>query len=228
MMPSKVDQLRGDVEELRRLEASATRPHVKDILSIEIRKLETEIVKAIEASSEEAVSAPVTTTASKSIPSSKCYDVKITNYAWDQSDKFVKLFISIKDVHTLDKEQIFCNFDSNSVELCARGLENKNYIFTIKGLLHPIDPASSYWKAKTDSLTIFLMKKTQGTKWSHLTGSEVKAKPDFSADDMDSNGDPSAGLMNMFRKMYEEGDDEMKRTIAKAWTESREKQKMDF
>ena len=30
--------------------------------------------------------------------------------------------------------------------------------------------------------------------------------------------------MNMMKKMYDEGDDEMKRTIAKAWTESREKQ----
>lgn len=29
--------------------------------------------------------------------------------------------------------------------------------------------------------------------------------------------------MNLMKKMYEEGDDEMKRTIAKAWTESREK-----
>lgn len=29
--------------------------------------------------------------------------------------------------------------------------------------------------------------------------------------------------MNMMKKMYDEGDEEMKRTIAKAWTESREK-----
>ena len=28
----------------------------------------------------------------------------------------------------------------------------------------------------------------------------------------------------MMKKMYDEGDDEMKKTIAKAWTESREKQ----
>lgn len=30
--------------------------------------------------------------------------------------------------------------------------------------------------------------------------------------------------MNLMKKMYDEGDDDMKRTIAKAWTESREKQ----
>ena len=35
--------------------------------------------------------------------------------------------------------------------------------------------------------------------------------------------DPQAGLMNMMKKMYEEGDDNMKRTIAYAWTKSNDK-----
>lgn len=35
--------------------------------------------------------------------------------------------------------------------------------------------------------------------------------------------DPSAGIMNLMKKMYDEGDDDMKRTIAKAWTESQDK-----
>ena len=38
-----------------------------------------------------------------------------------------------------------------------------------------------------------------------------------------SSDDPNAGLMDMMKQMYDDGDDEMKRTIAKAWTESREK-----
>lgn len=47
---------------------------------------------------------------------------------------------------------------------------------------------------------------------------------------MDENSsDPTAGIMNLMKQMYEEGDDEMKRTIAKAWTESREKnQGLDY
>lgn len=40
---------------------------------------------------------------------------------------------------------------------------------------------------------------------------------------MDDNADPSDGLMNMLKKIYSEGDDEMKRTINKVWTESQEK-----
>ena len=40
---------------------------------------------------------------------------------------------------------------------------------------------------------------------------------------IDENADPNDSLMTMMKQMYEEGDDEMKRTIAKAWTESRDK-----
>ena len=35
--------------------------------------------------------------------------------------------------------------------------------------------------------------------------------------------DPGAGLMNIMKQMYNDGDDEMKRTISKAWHESQEK-----
>ena len=44
----------------------------------------------------------------------------------------------------------------------------------------------------------------------------------------EDNADPSAGLMNMMKQMYEEGDDEMKRTIAKAWTESSSKRNSEL
>ena len=35
--------------------------------------------------------------------------------------------------------------------------------------------------------------------------------------------DPSAGLMDMMKKMYEDGDDNMKRTIAEAWSKAQDK-----
>ena len=35
--------------------------------------------------------------------------------------------------------------------------------------------------------------------------------------------DPGVGLMKLMQKMYDEGDDDMKRTIKKAWHESQEK-----
>lgn len=39
----------------------------------------------------------------------------------------------------------------------------------------------------------------------------------------DDKGDPQDSLMSMLKDMYDEGDDDMKRTIAQAWSKSRDK-----
>ena len=74
-------------------------------------------------------------------------------------------------------------------------------------------------------VVIMLAKANEGQNWSHVTAVE-KAKADKKNEVPkmdDDSGDPSKGLMNMMKKMYDEGDDDMKRTIAKAWTESQNK-----
>lgn len=40
--------------------------------------------------------------------------------------------------------------------------------------------------------------------------------------DKQNKDDPQASLMNMMKKMYQEGDSDMKRTIAEAWTKSQD------
>ena len=40
---------------------------------------------------------------------------------------------------------------------------------------------------------------------------------------MEKDEDPGSSLMSLMKQMYQDGDDEMKRTIAKAWHESQEK-----
>lgn len=40
---------------------------------------------------------------------------------------------------------------------------------------------------------------------------------------MGDKDDPSAGLMKMMKKMYDDGDENMKRTIAEAWTKANDK-----
>ncbi|ELW62467.1 Calcyclin-binding protein [Tupaia chinensis] len=76
---------------------------------------------------------------------------------------------------------------------------------------------------KTDTVLILCRKKTENTRWDYLTQVEKeckeKEKPSY-----DTETDPSEGLMNVLKKIYEDGDDDMKRTINKAWVESREKQ----
>lgn len=66
-----------------------------------------------------------------------------------------------------------------------------------------------------------------GKKWSHLTSTE-KRLADLKKSSMDNEletnkDDPGAGLMKIMQSMYEKGDSETKRMIAKAWTEGQQK-----
>lgn len=82
----------------------------------------------------------------------------------------------------------------------------------------------------TDLVVIFLAKAVPGKKWGFVTAAEKaahdkkNAPPKFD-DGGDDDKDPTKGIMSMMKKMYDEGDDDMKRTIAKAWTESQNKSK---
>lgn len=51
---------------------------------------------------------------------------------------------------------------------------------------------------------------------------DIKTKM-FEDDKDGAKDDPMGGLMSIMKKMYESGDSDMKRTIAKAWTEGQEK-----
>lgn len=66
-----------------------------------------------------------------------------------------------------------------------------------------------------------------GKKWSHLTTTEKRLadiKKNSLEEDLDTNkDDPGAGLMKIMQNMYEKGDSETKRMIAKAWSEGQQK-----
>ncbi len=74
-------------------------------------------------------------------------------------------------------------------------------------------------------IAVWLKKKDVGKDWPGITEKELKdhEKKMDSVPKMDSNADPQEGLMSLMKKMYDEGDDEMKRTISKSFMESREK-----
>lgn len=220
---AKIDELEQDIAELRALEASAQRSRVQQILSIEVRKLETELIRERErqgaAAAASAEARNTTSQQSRNTP----FTTKITNYAWDQSDKFVKLYITLPGVHELPAESIKSAFGTRRLELEVSALAGRNHHLLITNLTNDIVPNSSYHKVKTDMVTVFL-RKASSDKWSDINGLDKKAKePKVPKPEMDG-GDPGSSLMNMMKQLYDEGDDEMKRTIAKAWTEAREKQ----
>ncbi|MEQ2185876.1 hypothetical protein XENOCAPTIV_011805, partial [Xenoophorus captivus] len=150
---------------------------------------------------------------------------------WDQSEKFVKIYLDLKDVHKLSAENVEVNFTERSFSVLIKDLNGKNHQMTVLNLLHPIDDKNSDKKVKTDMVLVMLKKQTT-KKWECLTAVEKRSK-EKEKPSMDENADPSEGLMSVLKKIYDDGDDEMKRTINKAWTESQDKKKkgedmMDF
>lgn len=213
-------QIKLDIEELNKFVEEASRQRTKDVLSLELRRLQTELVKY----TDENKSSEVKPSQSLPVTSNKCYDVKLNNYAWDQSDKFIKIYITLKNVQSLPKEAVYCNFTERSIDLHVMGLDNRNYQLPINNLCEEIDSEKSYTKVKTDMIIVFLAKQSP-KNWSHVTGVEKKIKESKTpaVPEVGDNSDPSSSLMSLMKKFYDEGDDDMKRTIAKAWTESQDK-----
>lgn len=225
-LTEQINQLEADLQELGSLVEKAERKRVQELLKQEQKKVEKELAVKRQQKVNQARREADPSAASKAP-----YSVKITNYAWDQSEKFVKIYLTLKDVHKIPSENVEVNFTDGSFSVLVKDLNGKNHEMRILNLLYPINVDDSCKKIKTDMLLV--MCKKQSTKnWEYLTKAEKQSK-DKEKPTMDDNADPSDGLMNMLKKIYSEGDDEMKRTINKVWTESQEKrlrgeETMDF
>lgn len=222
-MEKQIEELKIDIEEICKLIENTSRTRVKDLLGLDKRKLETELIQKEDRlkkikENESNATGDNTTKTSRSGP----YTVTIKTYAWDQSDKFMKLYVTLKDVHSLPKDQITCQFTNKSVRLNVSDLNGKNHELYIANLMENILPDDSYHKVKTDTVLVMLRKGAVKT-WGYVTKQESKAK-ESKKPKVDESADPNDSLMTMMKQMYDEGDDEMKRTITKAWSESRNKQ----
>lgn len=216
-MPRSVADVKKDVEEMELLVSESKRSHVKEILQIELRKLQIELSKLMTEGDETKNKSTVESTPN-------CPTVSLTNYAWDQSNKYMKIYIDLKNVHRLPKEKIICNFEAKSMNLTVCDLDNRNYRFGVKRLAGTIVPSESFFKIKTDSLVIMMMKESN-TNWEHVTemAAEKSKEKTKKKPTLDDSKDPSEGIMDILKNIYEEGDDDMKRTINQAWYESRNK-----
>uniref|UniRef100_A0A8C2W9E1 Calcyclin-binding protein n=1 Tax=Chinchilla lanigera TaxID=34839 RepID=A0A8C2W9E1_CHILA len=212
-MASALEELQNDLEEVKVLLDKATGKRVRDALINKMQHKSQKKPELLDNEKPAAVAAPIATG----------YTVKISNYGWDQSGKFVKIYITLTGVHQIPAENVQVHFTERSSDLLVKNLNGKSFSMIVNYLLKPISVEGSLKKIKTDTALILCRKKAENTWWEYLTEVEKeckeKEKPSY-----DDETDPSEGLMNVLKKIYEDGDDGMKRTINKAWVESREKE----
>ncbi|CAF0831799.1 unnamed protein product [Rotaria sp. Silwood1] len=219
----QIQELNADIDEIKKLLTQSNRSRVKQFLEVQQRRLETDLVTLKEKQEQNTASA-VEKKQSVTVPPSanRSYTKDLTLYAWDQTDKFVKVYVQNLDgVGDLPANQVRCSFEDQGFTLEIANLKNVNYIFKRGRLLHEIKPEQSSYKVKKDMVIVSLAK-ADSKSWECIFRDEKKA-PEKQLPKMDDSKDPGDSLMQLMKNMYETGDDEMKRTIAKAWTESREK-----
>jgi len=152
------------------------------------------------------------------IESSRDYN-QINKYAWEQDNNYIKIYMDLDGIGEVPKENVEVKFGVNSFEMKAHGVGGKNWRFSLSDLAKKIDGNNSTMKLRPKRV-IFSLKKADSGNWDSLQYKEDKLK----TPKLDAAADPTKGIMDMMKNMYESGDDDMKRTIAKAWTESRDKQ----
>ncbi|KAK9890882.1 hypothetical protein WA026_012226 [Henosepilachna vigintioctopunctata] len=207
------EETKKDVSELRALLNMSKRQKVRNILKEELQKLTenlSDIGKNFRCRLPE-----------KTIEDNgtKNYQIKVNSYAWDQTPKYVKFFVTLSGIRD-SEPNIKCQFRTDSFELLVTNLNGKNYIFTVNKLLHSIKPDESFTKVKSNAIIIFAVK-SEAIKWSHVTKLEKEfsdSKKRKYATEKTGKSDGSH-LLSLMKNMYQKGDDRVKRTIAQAWTE---------
>ncbi|GAW83756.1 calcyclin binding protein [Plasmodium gonderi] len=222
MESRQVTELNEDIAELNKLLKLAVRENVKEKIkhcientTVEIAKLKLEASQTPSKISEK--SAPLN-------HSNISYN-SVQSFAWNQEGNKVTVFLTVQNVHNIDKNKIFTEFNERSFEVKMHDVNKKNYRFCIKKLHEKIVPSKCCFKIKKDAVHVYLIKQDQ-KYWDNLNFKESPMSK-IRAPKMDEQAEPSAMLMNMMKQLYQEGDSDMKRTIAKAWCEANEK-KSDF
>lgn len=231
---SNIEMFKLDLEDLTNLIGQSKRPNIKRqleeykrnlefLLKEEEKKAEKEKAsKEAQAKSEASTETASTQKAEPQFNVNALNFQTINKYALDtSSNNFVKIYITdgFADLKTHDSNNIKSKFTKNSFDVYILNWQKKNFRFSCFNLCKDIVPENSYTKATSSGLIIYLAKANKGDYWDNLEKKKSMLSNDIN-DPKNKNKDPNESLMDMMRDMYQNGDPEMKKMIAEAWTKS--------
>ena len=194
-----------DILELKRLKNGTENTRVQTLLQELINREESELNQMIYF-------------LKKSEEEKKLIYTEIKTYSFDQENMKVILYIKLDDIINLEKKNIEISFEKRSFDLKIKNYRKKNFRLKIEKLDGEIIPEKSLMKIKKNYVILKMVKKNIG-KWN-----QVYFKKVFNAREHINKKDPQKGLMDMMKKMYDQGDSNMKKTISEAFTKSLEEQ----
>ena len=151
----------------------------------------------------------------------------ISRYAFDQSKKFVKVYVTLPGVETVPDERVALHVGAggSSFSFEVLGLPPPaappNARLAIKVLHSAVDPAACTWVRKADSMVLLKLRKAEeGEEWGSLDdGAKLAAKR--KEEKLAANKGKST--QELLAEMYADADEDGKASLAAAWEAGRSK-----
>ena len=232
-----LEMYRLDIEELSQFISNSKRVNVKrqleeykKNLELLLKQEEQRLKKQEEAKAKESSSS--SESKPEDIPKANIYFQTITKYALDtSSDEYVKIYLTeeLSNLKTIDPNNIKVKFTKRTFDAYIFNWNKKNYRFSCFNLCKDINPDKCKATPTSSGLVIRLAKASSGDHWDSLEKKKglLDKNEEEEEGEKSKDKDPNASLMEMMRDMYQNGDPEMKKMIAEAWTKSQNEQMKD-
>ena len=231
----------SEIEQTERFLADCAWPGLKNVLKQHLEGLRVNNVEAHAPATSESSSARSSeqiefagktggAAAIRESASSSSKYINLEDISWDQgTNSFdsptVTVYVGLPGVGQA-KDRVQCKFGSCSIDLIVTDLDGKNYRYVQSNLEKDIIPDSSKVIVKNNKIILKLAKvKGQYSyeSWQNLVAKK-KRDPEV---DKKKKDDPTSGIMDMMKNLYEEGDDNMKKVIGEAMLKSQRGEKSE-
>ncbi len=133
----------------------------------------------------------------------------------------VTIYLPLPGIGQHDPTKISCNFTSSSFDIIISDYQNKSYRLLNNNLEKDIDVSQSKYVVKSNKIIVKLgkIKGEYGSydTWTQLTSKKDKKTREGSKD----SSNPAAGIMDLMKDMYDEGDENMKKMIGETMYKQR-------
>ena len=128
----------------------------------------------------------------------------------------ISVYVPLNGIGKHDKSKITCELKPTSFDLVVADFEGRSYRLLNDNLEKDIDPSKSKYVVKPNKIIIKLGK-VKGEygydSWTQLTAKKKKTR--------EEKADPTAGIMDLMKDMYDSGDDNMKKMIGETMYKQR-------
>jgi len=198
-------------EEINRLLAVSTRETSKSLLSAELLRQKAALPTA-----------PQPPIRVQKAPAQTTFTT-VTRYAWDQTKKFVKIYVTLPGLDAASDDAVAFHVDPTTLRVEVTGLAPpaSNSRLLVPQLYGEVVVDQCSCSRKPDNMLLLKLRKaSDGEEWGSLDDSSHR-KAREKEQRLESN--KSKSTAELLQEMYRDADEDGKASLSKAWEEGRSK-----